>query len=1048
MTRIFSLFVVFMLTGVLAFSQSRVVTGTVTDGKGNPVPFASISVVGSKAGDVADANGTFSFKTTAEKGQIRVTSGGYEGATQDFIAGARVNVELKKTNANLETVVVTGALGIQRQAKSLGYATAKVGSTVLNQSAPVNVANGLQGKVSGLNISSSNNGVFEDVKINLRGIRSLTGDNNPMLLLDGVITPISFLNTINPKDIADVNIIKGPSGAGIYGPAARNGVFIVTTKRGTRGDKPVINVSRTTQFSKVSFFPKMQTEFGTGFGGGFVEYENWSWGPRYDGSMRVVGSKLKDGSQQMLPYSPTNSRQEFFNTGVTNQTDVSISAKEFYLSLQDAKITGIVPDDENRRINVRLNSDKTFGKFKVAIGMNYIQQNSNTFDDDGMSSFQRNIAGAGLNDGLLNLIFNTAAHIPLKNYKDLNSKYARYDNYYNHYGLNPYFALDNWRRIGKIDNLITNADVNFKATENLSLTWRVSGNFRNNNQSATSKGFDVEGSAPNTNQDVPGGYSETSNRTSTINSELFATYKKTVGNFRFDVIGGNFWRETQGKAFNANISNLVVPGLFNLGNLTGNPGASSQISKTRLYSLYAQTTLSYKGWINLDLTGRNDWTSVYAFKNRSVFYPGANLSIVLSDAIPNFANNKAISFLKLRASANRTANADINPYLLESTFSGTSGGFPYAIPGYTANNTSANPDLKPEIIKSYEAGLEIGFLKNRINLEVAAYTQDNSDQVINVGVSPTTGYTTLSTNAAAFRNRGLDLDLRLTPLVNLGEVKFDLNLNASYNNSKITKIFTGLDRLQIGGVSNNATQFFSQTVSNYAIVGQPAFVLLATDNVRDAQGRVIVDRNTGLPTQAAELKQFGRSTPLWTAGISPTISYKNIRFTVVGEFKTGHQSYSRIGNEMAWTGVSAVTAQNGRERFVYPNSVYDDGTGKLVPNTNVQVNDVESYYTGVFRNVASNFIHSASSWRIREVSLSYRLPASLLANQKLLKDFTFTVNARNLFLWVPESNQYTDPDFGFTSSSSTERDRNAQGITTSSINPPTRTFGITLAATF
>jgi TonB-linked SusC/RagA family outer membrane protein len=1040
MTRIFSLFVVFMLTGVLAFSQSRVVTGTVTDGKGNAVPFASISVVGSKAGDVADANGTFSFKTTAERGQIRVTSGGYEGATQDFIAGARVNVELKKTNANLETVVVTGALGIQRQAKSLGYATAKVGSTVLNQSAPVNVANGLQGKVSGLNISSSNNGVFEDVKINLRGIRSLTGDNNPMLLLDGVITPISFLSSLNPRDIVDVNIIKGPSGAGIYGPAARNGVFIVTTKRGTKDGKPVISLSRTTQFSQISFFPRMQTEFGTGFGGGFVEYENWSWGPRYDGSMKVVGSKLADGSQQMLPYSPTNSRQEFFNTGVTNQTDISFAAKDFYLSVQDAKISGIVPDDENRRFNIRLNADKTYGKLKIAMGMNYIQQNYNVFDDGGMSNFQRNVVGAGLNDGLLNLIFNTAAHIPIQNYKNLNDRFAKYENYYNHYGLNPYFALDNWRQTGKIDNLISNVDFNFKATTNLDFTWRVSGNFRNNNAASTSKGYTVNGSAPNTNVSVPGGYGESFSRSSVINSELFATYKKSLGNFKFDVTAGNFWRESQGKAINASIPNTVVPGLFNLNNLTGNPAASSSISKTRLYSLYAQTNLSFKGWLNLMLTGRNDWTSVYSPKNRSVFYPGANLSIVLSDAIPNFNNNNVVSFLKVKGSASLSANADISPYQLESTFSGTSGGFPYSIPGFTANNTSANPDLKPELIKSYEAGIEIGFFKNRVNFEAAAYTQENTDQVIPISVSPATGYTSLSTNAASFRNRGLDLDLRINDLVKVGQVKFDLNLNATYNNSKISKIFTGLDRLVLGGFANTAV--------NAAIVGQPAFVFLATDNIRDAQGRVIVDRNTGLPTQAAELKQFGRTVPLWTAGISPTISYKNIRFSAVAEFKTGHQTYSRIGNEMAWTGVSAVTAQNGRERFVYPNSVYDDGTGKLVPNTNVQVNDVESYYTGVYRNVASNFIHSAASWRIREVSLSYRLPESLLANQKLIKDFTFTVNARNLFLWLPESNQYTDPDFGYTSSASTGSDRNSQGVTTSSINPPTRTFGFTLAATF
>jgi TonB-linked SusC/RagA family outer membrane protein len=1046
MTKFLSILVLFMLSGTIAFSQ-KTVSGVVSDEKGVPVPFATVLIVGTKTGDKADDNGFYSIKTKLESGKLTVSAGGHEAKTVDFVAGIPTNVQLKKSNKTMETVVVTGVLGIKRQPKAIGYATAKVNSAQLNQAAPVNLVNGLQGKVSGLNISSSNNGVFEDVNIRIRGLRSLTGDNNPMLLVDGVITPITFLSTINPRDIADVNVIKGPSGAGLYGPAARNGVFIVTTKRGIRGDKPVINLSRTTQFSNISFFPAMQTEYGTGFdiGGavpGYTEYENWSWGPRYDGSLINVGSKLKDGSQQFLPYSPTNDRKKFFNTGVTNQTDVSVSAKEFYLSLQDANITGIVPDDKNRRISVRLNSDKTFGKFKVAVGMNYIQQNSNTFDQGALSDYSRGPGNGGtLNDGLMNLIFNTAAHIPIRSYKNLDDKYSKHDTYYNHYGLNPYFAIDNWRSLGKIDNLISNLDLNFKATNELSLTWRVSGNFRNNNQTNTSKGYEVKGLAVNTNQTVQGGYLESSNRTSTINSELFATYKRNLGNnFKMDVIAGNFWRETQGKFIEASISNTVIPLLNNLNNLVGNPAARSSISKTRLYSLYAQTNFSYKGWLNLEVTGRNDWTSVYAPKNRSIFYPGANLSVVLTDALPSIAKGGTLSFLKLRGSANSTANADLQPYQLGSTFSGTSAGFPYTIPGFTANNTNLDPDIKPEIIKSYEIGLEAGFFKNRVNIEVAAYTQDNSNQVIQLSTSPTTGYTAYNTNAASFTNKGLDLDLKLTPLVNLGDVKIDLNLNASYNNSKITKVFDGLDRLIIGGFDNVAV--------NAAIVGSPAFVFLATDNVRDPQGRVIVNRTTGLPTQNSALQQFGRSLPLWTAGISPTITYKSLRFTVVGEFKTGHQTYSRIGNEMAWTGVSAVTAQNNRQRFVYPNSVVDDGTGKLIPNTNVQINSVESYFTGVYRNVSSNFIHSAASWRIREVSLGYSLPESVLRTQKLFKDFSFTVNARNLFLWVPKSNQYTDPDFSFTSSSSNTSSRNTSGIGTSQINPPTRTIGFTVAATF
>jgi TonB-linked SusC/RagA family outer membrane protein len=1032
MTRFLSVFMVLMLTGVMALAQNRTVSGTVTDGKGTAVPFASVKIVGAKTGDNADANGFFSIKTTLESGQITVSSSGFEAKTVDFIVGRTTNVDLKRTDINMENVVVTGVLGIQRQAKSLGYATAKVSNKVINQSAPINIANGLQGKVSGLNIATVNNGVFEDVKINLRGVRSLTGNNNPMFLLDGVITPLSYLASINPNDVADVNIIKGTSGAALYGTEARNGVIIVTTKRGTKADKPVITIGRTTQFSSVSLFPKFQNEFGSGFGGNYVEYENWSWGPRYDGKQVPIGSQLKDGSQQYGAYSPRNDRREFFNTGVTNQTDISMSAKEFMLSIQDAKIEGIVPGDVNRRVGIRLNSDKTFGKFKIAVGMNYVHQKYNIFDDAEMANYQANVLGVGLNSGLMNLIFNTPSHVPLNSYSNLNEKYSKYENYFNHYGLNPYFALDNWRQDGKIDNLIANTDLVFKATNDLSFTWRLAGNFRNTNAESSGKGYTFDGAAPNTNQNVPGIYSESNSRSSRLSSEFFATWKKKIGNFKLDVIAGNYIRQDDAKTVNASIPNLVVPGIFNLSNVNGNSAASSGISKVRTYSFYGQTGLSYKGWANAEFSLRNDWTSVFAPAQRSVLYPGVNVSLVVTDAIPGLQNNKTfLSFLKLRASANRSANINFAPYNLNATFSGTSAGFSYDVPGFTANNGQIQQGIKPEVINSKEVGLELGLFKNRVNFEVAAYVQDNTDQILTAGVSAATGYTGLTANAGAFENRGLDLDLKLTPLVNLGDVKFDLGLNATYNNSKITQIFPGLERLAVGGFANVA--------SNFAIVGQPAFVFLATDYERDPEGRTIVSPTTGLPTVGADLKQFGRTLPLWIAGVTPTISYKNIRFAVVAEYKTGHQVYSRIGNEMAWTGVSEATAQNSREKFIFPNSVYKDASGKFVPNTNVQVGDVEGFFTGVYRNAASNF--SAASWRVREVSLSYALPDNLLSAQKLFKAVTFTVNARNLFLWVPNSNQYTDPDFNFTTG-------NANGVSTSQINPPTRTIGFNINATF
>jgi len=243
MRRFLSLFTMLMLSGVLAFAQNRVVTGKVTDASGAPIPFATITETGVRNVVVADANGNYSIRLRGTGG-VTVSAIGYNATTNDA-SGSDVTVSLVRGEGALQEVVVT-ALGIQRQRKDLGYATAKVSNAELTQSSPVNVANGLQGKVSGLNVTSVNNGVFEDVKINLRGIRSLTGNNNPMLLLDGVQTSLNFLSSINPQDIQDVTILKGASGAAIYGPDARNGVIVVTTKRGGTRTNPTITLSRTT----------------------------------------------------------------------------------------------------------------------------------------------------------------------------------------------------------------------------------------------------------------------------------------------------------------------------------------------------------------------------------------------------------------------------------------------------------------------------------------------------------------------------------------------------------------------------------------------------------------------------------------------------------------------------------------------------------------------------------------------------------------------------------------------------------------------------------
>src|SRR5580765_3800588 len=371
MRKFLSLFAVLVLCSVLAFAQTKVVKGKVTDAQGQPIPFSTIRVKDTKVGTAADADGNFSIK--AKTGDVLTISGaGIASKEVTVTDAAEQDIQVVRGTAALTEVVVT-ALGVQRQAKELGYATTTINNKTLTQAKSVGVAQALNGKVSGLNISTVNSGVTEDAKITIRGIRSLTGNNQPMLVVDGAPTPIGYISSIPPDDVQDLTVLKSAASAAIYGPDAVNGVIIVTTKKG--GKRPSVTVSSTVQATRVAFFPKFQKEFGQGAGEttdiygnyDYVPYENQQFGPRFDGSVKPLGVPLEDGSIQMVPYSNGhyNDKVKFWNTGVTVQNSASIAGEDFYLSIQDARIKGLILDDINQRTSVRFNGGKKYGNFSV-----------------------------------------------------------------------------------------------------------------------------------------------------------------------------------------------------------------------------------------------------------------------------------------------------------------------------------------------------------------------------------------------------------------------------------------------------------------------------------------------------------------------------------------------------------------------------------------------------------------------------------------------------------------------------------------------------------
>ncbi len=1043
------------------YAQNRTVTGTVTAKEdGLPLPGVTVKVKNGTAGAQTGPDGKYSLSVPANSTLV-FSFIGYTPTEVPVGGKSVISVSLEASSRQLGEVVITGALGLQRQKKEVGFAATTLNNTTVNAGSAVNIANGLQGKVSGLNITTTNTGVFENVKINLRGIHSLTGNNNPLLLLDGVQSDLNYLSSLNPNDIEDVTVLKGAAAAGIYGSDARNGVIVVTTKKGSRTGKPVVTVSNSTQFQKTSFFPKFQREFGLGGGGtsansqgAYTPIENWSWGPQYTGLPIQYGPDYRDNGINLDPltttYDDKNDRQTFFKTGSIIQNNVTYGDKAFFLSVQDANINGIIPGtpDKNRRTGIRLNSEREYGRLKVGLNTNYIQQNYNIFDQEGMSDFNSS-QNVGLNQGLMNLLFNTGGFVPLKDFKDFNNNpYAQYNNYYTDYGLNPYFAIDNWRKRGKRQDFIANLNLNFKVTDWFNLTYRAGINTQNTDERRTSQGelANSFGTSVRNFNSLPGSVEERSYRYQRLSQELFGNFNKQINDdLKVTGVLGYYLRQDDQRDTRVGAVNLVIPDLYNISQRTGNLTGSSPSRRTRLQAFYGSAALSYKGWANIEVTGRQEITSVLDPSQNSYFYPGVSGSLVLTDAISGLKSD-ALSYLKLRSAWSKTANADIAAYSLLPTFSQASG-FPYgSIPGYTANDGIFDRLLKPESNKNFEVGFESGFLNNRINLEATYFYQNNTNQIIPVNISNATGYTTYTINAASFINKGIEMDLGLTPLVNIGQVRLNLKLNGTYYQTNVTSVYPGLDQLSIGGYTY---------AGNYAIVGSPAFVIRATDYVRDDNGRVIVSPLTGAPTADPNTKVFGNTLPKWIVGVSPSIKWKGLNISALFEYKGGYYNYSDIGNAMAWTGVSQLSAVNNRERFVFPNSSVLVN-GQYVPNTSVTLNNPETFFTGVARSVASNYIVKADAWRMRELNIGYDLPISIFKRQNVVKAVNIALNARNLFLWVPKSNMYGDPDFTYSPSASNFGVGSTTGVTSgnqasisnSTINPPVRTFGGTVTVTF
>jgi TonB-linked SusC/RagA family outer membrane protein len=1067
---------ILMLSSVWVLAQSKVVTGKVTDQLGQPVPFASIKLKGGNTGTSADADGAFSIR--AKQGDVLLVSGTGITALQfpiNDISAIQV-IKVTQKESGLTEVVVT-ALGISRQAKSLGYATEKLTTKDLTAAQPISVANGLTGKVSGLEINTVNNGLFAPTRVTLRGNRSLIGNNQPLIVVDGAIF-YNDISTLNPEDIESINILKGSSASAIYGSDASNGVMIITTKHGS-ANKAILT---TTQYEHVAYLPSYQDQFGNNGGEYFVynqndlstyiPWENQSYGPAFNGAMVPYGRPLTaDGSAtlQYIPYSAVkNQKEDFFNLGITEQNSMSYSAGDdrsrFYLSAQDISSKNPMPGDHGRRDVFRFGGSRTYGIFSADFSLSYTYTYKNTTN-----------TGAVYED-----LLNVPANEPIASLKNWQSNpLATLDGYFNDYFYSPYWIAGNIRNITTDNGLQGNAHIQLKPFKWLNLSYRLGTNytgekyeytqseadynqhsltddsayFSNSNGTGVvlTTGFGSKWLAVNNSYTQP--YYTTYQSSNFLLTSDFVATATTKFAKDFDLNGslGTSYVDNQINFLQVNANNIFFP-VYNVNSLTGIPTLNQTFAEARKLGFFGDATLGYNQMAYLHGSYRSDIDSRLSTANRFIPYFDVDASLVVSELIPSMKNSNTFDFLKLRGAYSVTGNATAlaagQPYLAAGAYQTTPtlssvNGFPFSgLGGYALTTNVANPNIKPEQVTEEEVGIDLGFLRSRISLEGDIYDQKLKNGIVKSSLPTSSGYLTALVNAANTDNRGLELTLKGN-IIQTKDWKWGLNLNYSYNECKVLSINGGVTSLNINQASGTNIQG-NTTAANtnaFAVVGQLYPVIEGNDWVRDPNGHVIVNASTGLPSIGSNLVILGNATPKNILGITTNVTWKDFTLTATADYRGGYKTFNSIGQFMAFTGTSSYTTQTDRERFVFPNSVIEVN-GKYVPNTNIEVNDANfNLFPGLFYNVASPWVESASAWKLREVAITYNIPVRVFGAQKVVKAASFTVSGRNLLMLRPKTNLWTDPEFS-------EDTSNAVGENSANQAPPTRIYGGTFRVTF
>ncbi len=1014
----------------LSVQQTIDITGVVKDDVGEPVIGANILVKGTNNGVITDMEGRFSLKIPQANALLVVSYIGY--ISQEIQVGDKrsLTIILHPATEDLGEVVVT-ALGIKRETKALGYSVQEVKGGSLTEARESNVLNSLSGKLAGVQISRSGNGEGGSSRIIIRGNNSIAGNNEPLVVVDGV--PVNNFNSgtsgidqwggsdggnglsdINPDDIESISVLKGAAAAALYGARAGNGVLMITTKKGSKVKGLGITWNSNVMMENPLVKPKMQNLYGQGTNGTFDANSNYSWGAKMEGQM------LKDWTGQERPYSAyDNDITDFLGTGVTTTNTLEANAVNEKISFRGTlsyqRMDGVIPTNYQDKYMMNLRTTVNLSKkLSLDAKINYVKQRG--WNRPQLTGSPENIMANYL------MMPRNVHYSDMAGGVNEDGVVKRWTTDEANYVLNPYYTTGFNKNNNQRDRFI-----GFLALQYTPTSW-LTIKLRHGEDMYWEKGdWRHASGTPYGKYNGKGDYGLNTSDFRERNTDALITATKDNwwdSGFSGSLsVGGNLMFQ-QNNSYAMSTGLLAIPDFFAISN-GETPTPSHYISKKSVNSLYGFAQLSYKNWIFLDVTARNDWSSTLPYKNRSFFYPSVGLGWVVSDMLRSYEVNvpEWLSLAKLRASYAEVGN-DTDPYRLLTTY----GIYTVLddIKGASTASTIPLADLKPELIKSTEAGFDIRFFNNRLGLDLTWYKKNATNQILALPISSTTGKSSRMINAGNIQNTGIEIVLNGTP-VRTKDFEWNVSVNYSKNTNKIKELHPDSRRFILA-----STDFVNIVATEGSTYGD----LYGRAYQRDEQGRKIIDEN-GLPLLESDMNtQIGNYMPKWTGSMINSFTYKNLSFSFMLDMRYGGDIFVNSLARGSQYGTTELSLQGRDEWYAGTGGIVVDGVTADGKQNTVAANP-QAYWDRVSR-AGEEFVYDGTNLRLRELTVGYMFPNKILAKTPFT-NLKLSFVGRNLWLIKNNIPGY-DPESSYSTG-------NGQGIEYASL-PSMRSFGFNLNVSF